>query len=440
MGRGGFMMWWRMGRRSLGALALLFGLIAGYYPQPAEAQVTFTQITNTTGTGDWGYFAINADGTRIAFSSVRDLTGGNPDGNGEIFLWTQGVGFTQITNTVFGFNTNRSISADGTRIAFQSENDLTGGNPDGNREIFLATLSTVPPNPPVLSVSSSSLDFGTIAVGASKDLTFTVTNTGGETLTGTASASAPYSILPTASFSLSAGQSQDITVRFSPTAGGTFVSNVSVTSNGGSASPGVQGTGFLPPPPVLSFDNPTTVPKNKLCDYGSKTCGAPGKYHTGIDYSGDGTAVAVAYGTVVRIEKMSPSDKGMGNNVIVSHILPDGSTIFSTYSHLASIDSGITENWPVDKGQTIGVIGCTGFNDQYSWCRNAKKKIVYSPHLHFEMKIAAVTGNPKGVGKQNSICKGGNPNNAGVNTCWGYVGNRLVPDQYGYVDPNRYLP
>src|SRR5262245_1773456 len=42
----------------------------------------------------------------------------------------------QITSTTGRFNDNPSISGDGSRIAFDSTADLTGGNPDGNREIF----------------------------------------------------------------------------------------------------------------------------------------------------------------------------------------------------------------------------------------------------------------------------------------------------------------
>lgn len=75
------MMRWRMGRRSLRTLALLFGLIVWYCPQPAEAQATFIQITSSTGSYNISGFppSINADGTRIAFFSSSDLTGGNTD-------------------------------------------------------------------------------------------------------------------------------------------------------------------------------------------------------------------------------------------------------------------------------------------------------------------------------------------------------------------------
>ncbi|TAN35412.1 hypothetical protein EPN27_03920, partial [Patescibacteria group bacterium] len=101
--------------------------------------VGFTQVTNTTG-GDNAFPSINADGTRIAFHSNRNLTGSNTDGNNEIFLWTQGVGFTQVTNSTGGSSLYPSINANGTKIAVESTSNLTGGNPDGNWEIFLATI------------------------------------------------------------------------------------------------------------------------------------------------------------------------------------------------------------------------------------------------------------------------------------------------------------
>jgi uncharacterized repeat protein (TIGR01451 family)/uncharacterized repeat protein (TIGR02543 family) len=103
---------------------------------------TFTQITNASGAFS-GSPSINADGTRITFSSGADLTGSNPDGNREIFLYNTSTGtFTQITNASGAFSGSPSINADGTRIAFQSTANLTGSNPDGNPELFLYNTST----------------------------------------------------------------------------------------------------------------------------------------------------------------------------------------------------------------------------------------------------------------------------------------------------------
>jgi len=106
---------------------------------------TLTQITNTVG-GSSGFPSINATGTRIAFRSDRNLTGSNPDGNFEIFLFdTTTSTLTQITNTVGGSSGFPSINATGTRIAFVSSADLTPGspgNPDGNFEVFLASAAS----------------------------------------------------------------------------------------------------------------------------------------------------------------------------------------------------------------------------------------------------------------------------------------------------------
>jgi Tol biopolymer transport system component len=104
---------------------------------------TPTQITNSTGGEPLleNYSAsINADGTRIAFVSGRDLTGTNADSSLEIFLFnTVTSTFTQVTDAPAGSSISPSINADGTRIAFVSRSDLTGGNSDGFDEIFLAS-------------------------------------------------------------------------------------------------------------------------------------------------------------------------------------------------------------------------------------------------------------------------------------------------------------
>jgi uncharacterized protein (TIGR03437 family) len=88
--------------------------------------------------------AISQDGASIAFASAEDLTGENSDRNSEIFLSTAGH-TTQITSTtpadastrVRDGNFQPSISDDGGLVAFSSNRDLTGENADGNLEIFL---------------------------------------------------------------------------------------------------------------------------------------------------------------------------------------------------------------------------------------------------------------------------------------------------------------
>src|SRR5438067_4415681 len=88
--------------------------------------------------------AISQDGSRIAFASKDDPLGTNADGNSEIFLF-DGAKLTQVTRTSPGDIANRvstgnfqpSISDDGRYLAFSSNRDLTGQNADGNLEIFI---------------------------------------------------------------------------------------------------------------------------------------------------------------------------------------------------------------------------------------------------------------------------------------------------------------
>jgi IPT/TIG domain/Abnormal spindle-like microcephaly-assoc'd, ASPM-SPD-2-Hydin len=100
--------------------------------------------------------------------------------------------------------------------------------------------------PPSLSVTPDSLDFDKVTVGSTEDMNLTVQNTGGGTLTGTANADAPFKIAAGSPFSVAAGKSQAVTVRFRPATPGTFMSNATFTSNGGTTSPTLSGVGVQP--------------------------------------------------------------------------------------------------------------------------------------------------------------------------------------------------
>ena len=56
-------------------------------------------------------------------------------------------------------------------------------------------------------------------------------------LAGTATANAPFSIVAGGSYNLSAGQSQNVTVRFTPTSASNFASNVTFTGGGDTSLP-----------------------------------------------------------------------------------------------------------------------------------------------------------------------------------------------------------
>ena len=109
---------------------------------------------------------------------------------------------------------------------------------------------------PTISVTPSSLNFGFVNVGISKDLNVVVKNSGGGILAGTTTTSAPLSIVAGGSYNLSAGQSQNVTVRFTPTSASNFANNVTFTG-GGDASLSVTGVGL--PPATVSVTPPSVA-------------------------------------------------------------------------------------------------------------------------------------------------------------------------------------
>jgi Tol biopolymer transport system component len=103
-----------------------------------------TQLTHTTGGGDFPgctYPGWDRAGDKIVFTSDRDLIpGGNADGNHEVFVMNpDGSGVLQVTATTGGWgNGDASLNGNGSRVLFSSDRDLVpGGNLDANSDLFV---------------------------------------------------------------------------------------------------------------------------------------------------------------------------------------------------------------------------------------------------------------------------------------------------------------
>jgi len=108
---------------------------------------------------------------------------------------------------------------------------------------------------PVLSVSSASNNYGRVQVGAVADFAFTVQNTGGGILVGSAGGlSDPFQFVSGTNYSLSASQTQVITVAYSPSAVVTNSENISFSGGNGAVCP-VTGIGYIPPLIVVTPTN-----------------------------------------------------------------------------------------------------------------------------------------------------------------------------------------
>lgn len=95
-------------------------------------------VTATTGSASSGQATINAAGDRIAFVSEASIGGGNPDGNFEVFRFATSSGVTtQVTSTTGGDNYEPYLDGPGTRLSFGSDRALGGSNGDLSPEIFL---------------------------------------------------------------------------------------------------------------------------------------------------------------------------------------------------------------------------------------------------------------------------------------------------------------
>jgi uncharacterized protein (TIGR03437 family) len=125
-------------------------------PTPQRDELSAFQRTDTVDR-DLILRAVSDDGRRFVFESTGNLTGGNGDGNQEIFLYDVDLrGLIQVTNTADVLNDPADaskgiktrvtsnvpvISGDGRYIVFSSNSELiVGPNTDGNQEIFLAFI------------------------------------------------------------------------------------------------------------------------------------------------------------------------------------------------------------------------------------------------------------------------------------------------------------
>ena len=185
---------------------------------------------------------------------------------------------TQVTPTGTGFSVS-GLSLPVTLAAGQSQGftvvftPKTAGNVTGN--LAVANTGSTPTvnvvltagsaTAGVLSPNPSSLDFGSVQVGGNQALPETLTNSGGTTVTVTqvTPSGTGYSVsglkLPVV---LTAGQGQEFSVIFTPTASGTSNGNLAIVSNASNGSLNVSLTGnglapgaLTPNPSSLSFGN-----------------------------------------------------------------------------------------------------------------------------------------------------------------------------------------
>lgn len=123
-----------------------------------------------------------------------------------------------------------------------------------NGKVYMATFSQrvniyglkASTLPPVLTLSPGSLNFGSVLLGQTNTRVFQLVNSGGLTLTGAVTTSAPFRISAGTPFSLASSQTGLVQVAFNPASAGNFSNVVIFTSNGGNSTNAVTGSGMAP--------------------------------------------------------------------------------------------------------------------------------------------------------------------------------------------------
>jgi hypothetical protein len=132
-------------------------------------------------------------------------------------------------------------------------------------------------------IPSGTADFGSVTIGTTSDQIFTVENTGGGSVSGTVTTSAPFRVVSGSSFNLvGVGATTPVTVRFTPVVVAVATTSVTFAANGGSVSRRVTGTGatsssssweaIVDVPPALCATNGGTLQMVSSSDSSGYLC------------------------------------------------------------------------------------------------------------------------------------------------------------------------
>ncbi len=110
---------------------------------------------------------------------------------------------------------------------------------------FSITAAVIPPPHLTVTPGNTSTDFGSVNAGAANDTSYTVKNTGNGTLNGSASLSGDtqFQFVGASTYSLSAGATTTVTVRFTPGSKGSYTGTLTFGGNGGTFAVALTGVG-----------------------------------------------------------------------------------------------------------------------------------------------------------------------------------------------------
>jgi Calx-beta domain-containing protein/centrosomal CEP192-like protein len=230
--RGGRSLTWRARM-----VALMFGLLV----LPAAADAGFLDI-------EWTAPTTNADGSSlIDLASYRVYTGSStpacPATNFQTLAAPESA--PPSGETVAATLTN--LTAGTTYWVRVSAVDSSGNESDCTPAVSGVAHTEVDATP-------SALSFGSVTIGTTSTLNFTVQNLSATTLTGTVTTATPFSIVSGGALNVAPGAAQSVRVQFTPTAAQVYGGSVTFATSGDDLTRSVSGTGVAAlTPAVLQF-------------------------------------------------------------------------------------------------------------------------------------------------------------------------------------------
>ncbi len=200
-----------------------------------------------------------------------------------------------------GSNHTLGLKKDGSIVGW-------GANYQGQRTIPSPNANFALPQ--VFTFDAASVDFGSLQRGQSKDATITVTNTAAGTIAGFVSTAGAFSIVGDPTYALAYGESNTITLRFSPAQNDIYVGEIHFTGGAGVSVP-IRGTGTLPPPIVTIQPVPQTVDFAAQVSFlVEATYGTTYRWQKdGVDLA-NGNGITDADTTVLKLDPVKLTDAG----------------------------------------------------------------------------------------------------------------------------------
>lgn len=222
-------------RRRAALLAVALGILSappaapaqGASPVPVIVSISPTQLPVAVSYGAFGA-TVTITGRNFVASSAARLDGAD--------LTTTFVSSTQLTAHLRGF--------DGGRLTVFTP--APGGGTSNGVDIG-RVLGGPGSTFPVISVPPGLVRFEMALVGSYQEARLQVANALTGLLAGVVSASAPFACVSGCSYGLAGGAVQDVTIRFTPQAAGTFPGVVSFSGAAGAITP-VEAVAAIAPP------------------------------------------------------------------------------------------------------------------------------------------------------------------------------------------------